>query len=1010
MILPILSEEQYNIIQNIINNNNIIVDSVAGSGKTTTSLQIGTYNCDKSILLLTYNSRLKTETRLKVEELKKNNINIKMEVHSYHSFNVKYYNKTNYTDVGIVQTLKKNIPINKHIEYQILILDEAQDITETFYKFICKIFKDTCNEFTQLCILGDKNQSIFDFNNADNRYLTFANKIFNFNTKLWTITNLSTSYRITTQISNFINKHMLSYERLKAIKNGKTIKYMIIDTYKDHLSIYKQINNLVNGQYKYTYSDIFILAPSVKSETTPIKLLANYLSIIKNINIYVSSDDNEIIDEELVKNKLVITTFHQVKGLERKIVFVTNFDNSYFEYYKKSANINRLICPNELYVSCTRALEILYLVHHKSKPKLEFLNMNNLTDSCNLYYYNIANKFEHALISTKISHVESIWDIDLNCEDYLPSHIENLFANLNNLHMIKYSLLQKLIKVPNNIILLHKNIKHYLLTLIDKYDPIEILVITSSDNSPIIQELYNKLSQDIPFIDIVYPSNIINIEHIKVILYYDLTANNRKLTLMDSFYIKHDTKISSFKILFGELLQYNDCCKIINNLYNYKPKEKNSINKESIQHFTVTNLCKYLPTTIMSQIIELIEYINLEKIEKNDNIEPIWKDKQGQIYENVCTINGIAIPALFEYETRKEITIINGLKRKIMEKIILLNHKLIKTNVQPILQTHITKYISQFKQIKSLNTTFGDMLKQIITCIKMINVELTKDVKVDIKIIYLFENFIEPLNYYDLYNISNINNKEKFISCILKLSNLYNCIQTGYYHPLKQIKYYNWLDLLLVDTIITRIKKYISNNTSFEYRLIANNIIDNMPSYNNELKNYGLYGIIDCFDITHNTLWEFKCVKEFSTDHFIQVALYAYLLYKHTSTLSNNKICNNIYVNDTVYYLDNNSLKKGCILNVHNDGQSYDISSNKIILYSQIIYNKTANILINEIDTLKYNKHTKFNLFNLFTGEISTLLFNYENLKKIVGILLEHKISCNNKLDDVEFMNKVNSF
>ena len=566
-MLPKLSKEQEDIIIKILNGNNIIVDSVAGSGKTTTSLQIAIHTSPKQILLLTYNSRLKSETRGKVFNLTQNGVPILMEVHSYHSFNVKYYNKSNYTDIGIVQTLTKNLKIqpnkltNKKVQYDILILDEAQDITETFFKFICKIFVDTCTNNTQICILGDKNQSIFDFNNADNRYLTFADKIFNFNDKLWTTANLSTSYRITNQMANYLNKNMLSYNRLNAIKNGRLPKYMIIDVYNDHLSIYRQIDNIIkNG---YTYSDIFILAPSVKSETTPIKALANYLSITKDINIYVSSDDSEAIDEELVKNKLVITTFHQIKGLERKIVFVTSFDNSYFDYYKRNTSIDKSNCPNEMYVSCTRAIDILIVVHHKHKQKLEFLNMENLIENTNIYYYCIDNRYDKILSNTKLSHIDAIFDVDLNCADYLPKKIAKLFENLSSINLIKYTLLPKMEKAPNNIKKVYDNIIAYINGLFKiGYQLNEILVITTEKESMIITPLYESLSKTIDGVEVTYTKNIQNIDLIKVILYYDFSANRTNITLTDIYYTKHATqlnnKISSFKIPFGSTLLHDD--------------------------------------------------------------------------------------------------------------------------------------------------------------------------------------------------------------------------------------------------------------------------------------------------------------------------------------------------------------------------------------------------------------------------------------------------------------------
>ena len=62
MNLPIISNEQNNIINLLKDNKNIIVDSVAGSGKTTTNLYIAKSFPKLNILLLTYNAKLKIET------------------------------------------------------------------------------------------------------------------------------------------------------------------------------------------------------------------------------------------------------------------------------------------------------------------------------------------------------------------------------------------------------------------------------------------------------------------------------------------------------------------------------------------------------------------------------------------------------------------------------------------------------------------------------------------------------------------------------------------------------------------------------------------------------------------------------------------------------------------------------------------------------------------------------------------------------------------------------------
>ena len=97
MELPIISSDQNYIIEQLILNNNVVVYSVAGSGKTTCNLHIAKRFNDMNILLLTYNSKLKVETREKAKKLMLNNI----EVHSYHSLCVKYYDNKCYTDTII---------------------------------------------------------------------------------------------------------------------------------------------------------------------------------------------------------------------------------------------------------------------------------------------------------------------------------------------------------------------------------------------------------------------------------------------------------------------------------------------------------------------------------------------------------------------------------------------------------------------------------------------------------------------------------------------------------------------------------------------------------------------------------------------------------------------------------------------------------------------------------------------------------------------------------------------
>ena len=58
-------------------------------------------------------------------------------------------------------------------KYDIIILDETQDMTDLHYKFIQKFIKDMGSIPTFL-IIGDDKQSVFKFKGADSRFLTLS--------------------------------------------------------------------------------------------------------------------------------------------------------------------------------------------------------------------------------------------------------------------------------------------------------------------------------------------------------------------------------------------------------------------------------------------------------------------------------------------------------------------------------------------------------------------------------------------------------------------------------------------------------------------------------------------------------------------------------------------------------------------------------------------------------------------------------------------------------------------
>ena len=371
-----LSDEQSNILNNIKHGKNVVVDSCAGTGKTTLILSVAKELPDKKILQMTYNSMLRHEVNARVEKSGIKNMN----VHTFHSLAVRYYMPTCFTDTGIRYILLKDLhPLITLPKFDIFVLDEAQDMTFIYFQFMVKFARDTGSPI-QLLILGDYMQGLYDFKGADTRFLTFADRLWNnfdgLRTKEFVNCTMKMSYRITNPMCSFVNNVMLGMDRMAACKEGPPTTYIRNSRQNLEKIVAGEILKLFGEGYKP--SDIFVLGPSVKGVNSNIRQLENIL-VERGIPCHVPMLENDKIDERVIDKKVVFSTFHCVKGRERKIVFILGFDNSYFRCYAR--NLSKEECPNTLYVAATRATERLYVLESDSfrgdRP-LDFLQMSHV--------------------------------------------------------------------------------------------------------------------------------------------------------------------------------------------------------------------------------------------------------------------------------------------------------------------------------------------------------------------------------------------------------------------------------------------------------------------------------------------------------------------------------------------------------------------------------------------------------------------------------------------------------
>lgn len=374
--MNLVSEEQQTIITHVIKGYNVAVDACAGSGKSTTILSTALALPHKRFLLITYNKSLRKEIQEKVVELGIKNV----AVHTYHSLAVAIYDPEAFVDKAMRLLVQQGKPPLRLIPADTIVLDEAQDMTFLYFRLIVKYIKDL-NTPIQLMVLGDFMQGLYEFKGADIRFLTKAHEIWNqfhlLQTQQFELCSLKTSYRITKPMADFVNNILLGEPRLEAVKPGEPVIYIRRRIHELERFVVSTIRDLLH-QGAAKPSDIFILGGSVKGPNSAIRRIENAL-VDANIPCHVPMTETaDQIDEEVIKGKIVFSSFHTSKGRQRPFVFVVGFDHSYFKINART--LDPLQCPNTIYVATTRASQKLFLLETDEWPSdrpFKFLQKNH---------------------------------------------------------------------------------------------------------------------------------------------------------------------------------------------------------------------------------------------------------------------------------------------------------------------------------------------------------------------------------------------------------------------------------------------------------------------------------------------------------------------------------------------------------------------------------------------------------------------------------------------------------
>ncbi len=294
------------------NGKNVVVDAVPGGGKTTLIQALIEQNPEKRVLVLMYNKLLQLETKEKIQHLKNATA---MTFHGAvgNMFNVPGVNN----DHKIQEILSSGTSMTSQ-KWDIIIVDEAQDLCEVSHTFLKRLF--AANPSAQIVILGCTRQCLFSFRKeypADARYLRFAPILYDH--VQWEPTiQFCESQRLTPNIAKFANflwrdDHIIG----KNSRNNLPVVY-IVDIIKSG-----RVVNLIKQKIDtFGVNNVVILAHSVQKKM-PASWLAKYFKKkFPDIPIFRQDRDTHENNPQEMQNKLRFMTFCSTKGLEFSCVII----------------------------------------------------------------------------------------------------------------------------------------------------------------------------------------------------------------------------------------------------------------------------------------------------------------------------------------------------------------------------------------------------------------------------------------------------------------------------------------------------------------------------------------------------------------------------------------------------------------------------------------------------------------------------------------------------------------
>lgn len=349
-----------------------MVTGIPGSGKTVILLARAIHlikeNPNWKILILTYNKSLSYKLKSKLDKMAENfkndinnrDINIdNIEVRHFHEeTSILLGRKRKPANIDTTTWFRETVVEEASIKakpiYDAVLIDEYQDFYISWIELalkLCKEYEDKNHKIVKnLFLAGDRLQSIYNKNDISWSSIGIDMRG---RSKL-----LKTSYRIAKQ-------HMTL--ALNFLSQNKALKAEVDKFYKDD-SNDDELYLINDGSVEFLIGNYNCIADKIVElknngyENKDILILADSGKSCRNIKNNISNPIKyqmecvKDIDSEDFNNNIILTTYHSSKGLEAKVVFLTNMDSIY-----NGDDAGEQLKRKTVYVGITRASEKLYI-------------------------------------------------------------------------------------------------------------------------------------------------------------------------------------------------------------------------------------------------------------------------------------------------------------------------------------------------------------------------------------------------------------------------------------------------------------------------------------------------------------------------------------------------------------------------------------------------------------------------------------------------------------------------